>query len=151
MRKSYVAPKQAPVALPASDALEAAQKVIGQWHLHWYQVLYFSQPRLTEPGEGRGRPFNLTASAQHRYCLKVEVQPWGQKREDVEHFDFLIRPGDTDEKVLATCQMILEAIRNPKPKVHQLACCHLATHKGCVCAYAFDCPLHGERHIGTHD
>lgn len=30
-------------------------------------------------------------------------------------------------------------------------CCKLAKPMFCVCAYAFDCPEHGQRHYGTHD
>lgn len=32
-----------------------------------------------------------------------------------------------------------------------LACCARATPRACVCAFAFDCPTHGERHVGSHD
>jgi hypothetical protein len=32
-----------------------------------------------------------------------------------------------------------------------LACCPRATALKCVCAYAYSCPDHGERHNGTHD
>ena len=36
-------------------------------------------------------------------------------------------------------------------KVHALACCDQAVFLNCVCAWAFRCPIHGDRHIGTHD
>jgi hypothetical protein len=33
------------------------------------------------------------------------------------------------------------------------ACCEQAKplSRNCVCAYATECPVHGERHFGTHD
>lgn len=31
------------------------------------------------------------------------------------------------------------------------ACCDKATQVECVCLYATTCPVHGERHNGTHD
>lgn len=31
------------------------------------------------------------------------------------------------------------------------ACCEQAVPTPCVCAYSFKCPVHGERHVGTHD
>jgi len=31
------------------------------------------------------------------------------------------------------------------------ACCDQATPLPCVCAYATTCPIHGDRHVGTHD
>jgi len=31
------------------------------------------------------------------------------------------------------------------------ACCDKAVQIPCVCSYAFRCPEHGERHVGTHD
>lgn len=30
-------------------------------------------------------------------------------------------------------------------------CCDKAEILPCVCAFAFACPKHGERHVGTHD
>lgn len=33
----------------------------------------------------------------------------------------------------------------------EIYCCELATPKACVCAYAWTCPVHGERHVGTHE
>jgi len=31
------------------------------------------------------------------------------------------------------------------------ACCDKAQITPCVCAYAFSCEEHGDRHVGTHD
>jgi hypothetical protein len=31
------------------------------------------------------------------------------------------------------------------------ACCSKAVPMACVCAYAFECVEHGQRHIGSHD
>lgn len=31
------------------------------------------------------------------------------------------------------------------------ACCGDARALRCVCAYAYECPTHGAKHIGTHD
>ena len=33
----------------------------------------------------------------------------------------------------------------------RFACCDKAELIPCVCMYAFSCPVHGTRHIGTHD
>lgn len=40
-----------------------------------------------------------------------------------------------------------------KELVAHFGCCDKAEPLGrmCVCAYAFSCPVHGERHVGTHD
>ncbi len=38
-----------------------------------------------------------------------------------------------------------------KELVARFGCCELAEPSPCVCAYSFRCPIHGERHIGTHD
>ena len=43
-----------------------------------------------------------------------------------------------------------DACRSTEQKRH-FACCDLATPKACVCAYAFECAVHGETHVGTHD
>lgn len=31
------------------------------------------------------------------------------------------------------------------------ACCLKAKRRNCVCYEAFDCPVHGTKHVGTHD
>lgn len=31
------------------------------------------------------------------------------------------------------------------------ACCGKAVPINCVCAYSYDCPDHGAKHIGSHD
>lgn len=33
----------------------------------------------------------------------------------------------------------------------RFGCCDKAKPLHCVCAYAFRCQVHGDRHIGTHD
>jgi len=33
----------------------------------------------------------------------------------------------------------------------RVACCTKAEQICCVCEIAFSCPVHGERHFGTHD
>lgn len=40
-----------------------------------------------------------------------------------------------------------------KQLLAQYACCDKMTFLGrdCTCMYAFKCPDHGERHVGTHD
>lgn len=38
-----------------------------------------------------------------------------------------------------------------KHTVGPMACCEQATRLSCVCVYAYDCPVHGEHHIGSHD
>jgi hypothetical protein len=36
-------------------------------------------------------------------------------------------------------------------KKYPMACCEKAKPINCVCAYSYDCPVHGAVHIGTHD
>ena len=48
----------------------------------------------------------------------------------------------------------LEQLSLSKCQTHAvgpMACCPEATVRGCVCMYAYDCPTHGTRHIGSHD
>lgn len=37
------------------------------------------------------------------------------------------------------------------PSASRYACCHRAVQIPCVCAFAFTCPEHGDRHVGSHD
>lgn len=145
-RAVAAAPKQEPKPRPSNEELNKAWEVVDAWFLHFYQLLYFANPKLTEPG--RGRPFNLKMSTDHRHCIQVECQPWSGRREE---FDFVIAPHMKDETVLTLCNAILEAINSGKKKVHDMACCALAKQTNCVCAYSFNCIVHGEKHVGTHD
>ena len=38
-----------------------------------------------------------------------------------------------------------------KELIERYACCSKARMMNCVCMYAFNCPEHGETHIGSHD
>lgn len=44
-----------------------------------------------------------------------------------------------------------ETLRTVAEKVSPIACCEQAQFIPCVCAYAFRCPVHGDRHHGTHE
>lgn len=39
----------------------------------------------------------------------------------------------------------------PTHAIGPLACCPRSQVLQCVCAYAYSCPDHGTRHMGTHD
>ena len=145
-KRKAVAVKPEPKPRPSLEEMQKAWEIVDAYLLHFYQLLYFAEPKLTEPG--RGRPFNVTPSPEHHHCIKVECQPWSGRRQE---FDFLITPGMSDETVLNNCKAILEAIAANKQKVNNMACCALAVPTNCVCAYSFKCQLHGEAHHGTHD
>lgn len=139
---------QKPYPRPSDEAMDKAWEVIDAWFLHFYQLLYFQNPPLTQPGN-IGRPFNLKHSQEHSHCIRVECQPWSVLPQT--EFNFLITPDTTDETVLKYCHAILDAIAAGKTKVHPSACCALAEFSNCVCMYSFKCLIHGETHIGTHD
>ena len=138
--------RRKPADLPSEAQMELSWQAIDDYYFHYYQLLFFAEPPLTEAGNGR--PFDLKWDAKNRHCIRVECQPWSGRREE---FDFLIGPASSDEEVLEHCHAILDAIQSNRQKVDQMACCPLAEGIYCVCAYSFSCPLHGEQHIGTHD
>jgi ribonuclease I len=39
---------------------------------------------------------------------------------------------------------------NP-PQLKPFQCCEQAVSINCVCAHSYRCPVHGEKHIGSHD
>lgn len=135
-------PEMNPKPLPSDADLDKAFKVVGDWWLHYYQLLFFHNPPLTKPGKN-GYPFHIKISPEHSHCIAVEHSK--------PEFNFLITRGMLDAEVLAKCELILSNAH--KPKINVMACCGLATNlsRPCVCAYAFECPIHGEMHIGTHD
>ncbi len=46
-----------------------------------------------------------------------------------------------------TCSMLC----SQREFMHTHYCCRKASPVTCVCMYAYTCPDHGERHVGTHD
>lgn len=48
-------------------------------------------------------------------------------------------------------QMICSGECQRKDIIKQFGCCEKAELTPCVCMYSFKCPVHGEKHIGTHD
>ncbi|MEK6880479.1 MAG: hypothetical protein AABY22_12760 [Nanoarchaeota archaeon] len=48
---------------------------------------------------------------------------------------------DVNKKICLTCSI----------KPEELYCCKQAQKMDCVCWEAYKCPVHGEKHKGTHD
>ena len=45
----------------------------------------------------------------------------------------------------------IKALDEAGPHFYPHACCEKATVLPCVCAYSYECPEHGTRHIGSHE
>jgi hypothetical protein len=139
-----------PIPAPNIDELLAAYRVVNDWKLHWYQVLYFHSPKLTTPGNV-GSPFNVSLDS-NSHCLKVTFLP-------NQAFNFVIRPNlpaecetqaDYDAQIVDLCMQIKRA-HEEKRRTKEYACCALAVQQNCVCLAHFNCALHGNSHVGTHD
>lgn len=139
---------------PSYADVSAAQRVLGSYQLHFYQLLYFQRPALTQPGHP-GYPFDINFHPEHRSCLKVQYN--GRGVDKTPEWFFMVTPmgldkiTETDAMVLEKCGLIMEEAKNPKAKVSTRACCSLAVIRNCVCTISFFCPLHGNKCIGTHD
>lgn len=131
-----------PINKPSVDEISAALKVLNNYWLHYYQLLYFEQPKLTAPGSGR--PFNLRIDPERLGCIRVSFV-------DDTSYDFHINSSEADQDLLAKCRLVLDAHKAKKTKVDRLACCPLATFRNCVCNVSFNCPVHGQKCVGTHD
>lgn len=64
------------------------------------------------------------------------------KQVDFEKFCFAL---DRKEPVYCSTEC------SNRDLIRRLGCCDKAQIISCVCTYAFDCPIHGKRHIGSHD
>lgn len=157
-----------PVPCPSSDKVSAAFDVLTQQALHWYQLLYFKG--LTTPG---GNPIMVergyweSAGCLHPQTV-INIYPSPdlpairdmvpslihvdakahQAKEIAKRMGFTIRYDDTDETVLKKVKMMMGGLGKP---VRQWACCSLAKPRNCVCVASFECPLHGDRCVGSHE
>lgn len=143
-------------ACPSDTYISAARDVLRRWQLHYYQLLYFQQPRLIEPGEG-SRPFNVAFEVAYGFVLRLRLNVPANR-----DYDFIIvgprhnaelkqSQEDYDREILDKCHLIQEAIASRKKKPHGLACCGLAVTMPCVCSYSCKCPIHGGKCVGSHD
>ena len=46
-------------------------------------------------------------------------------------------------------KLVLENVS--KPKIHKSACCPLAVFRQCNCMVSFECRIHGDKCVGSHD
>ena len=132
---------------PSAEEIYRAAEIFSKWALHYYQLLFFQEPKLTSPGE-KGRPFTvmhfegaclyIVATVAPEYTFSIYADLTG----DQQTFD---------KMVLDNCRMIPAAIKAGKQKVDKRVCCGLAETRSCVCAYSYKCPLHGTKCIGSHD
>lgn len=129
----------------------AACKILNDLKLHYYQLLYTQNPRMTCAGAGAS-PFEVLNDSVHQACIKIKFKGKSE-------YDFFVTPGEKqkltdgewDEQILEKCKLILCAHKEEKQKIHPKACCGLASVRLCVCEISFECPLHGVKCYGTHD
>lgn len=150
-----------PVPAPDPEALIKALQLISDYQLHYYQLLYFHSPRLTNPDASfkytdPARPFSVRRSLTNEWCLEFyfTANP---------DYTFLIGPylkdsngkpqtqEERDADIIHQCEAILKADAEGKQKIDNRACCPLAVYRGCVCVVSFSCVLHGQKCIGSHD
>lgn len=147
MKKTY-----APEPAPSRVVLIAAFESIRRWRLHYYQLLWFQEPKLTEPGNSQviARPFQVLLHPDGYSTIQFKCA-------DYPEYSFSINCGsirpqhEQDIEVLDRCNLILRHISEEREKPDQRACCSIAVTIGCVCTYSYDCIIHGRGHIGNHD
>jgi len=59
--------------------------------------------------------------------------------------------GDWEGDPFDTIEQANSVAKTRNEIVARHGCCKQARLINCVCMYAFDCPEHGAKHIGTHD
>lgn len=137
--------KKVPVPLPSEQCLEEAYEALSAFQLHYYQLLYFNNPPLTQPGSGGAFHVDFNPKAFMTLKIICHANP---------EYNFIITPythESKDEEILNICHMILKAINEKKEKISPRACCPLAKWQHCVCFESFACPIHGSLCIGSHD
>lgn len=132
------------VKCPSAEQIREAGRVLSQFQLHFYQLLYVNG--LTTPDGGA---FNVTES---RAVVRIEhrKRPEFAMTVTAEQIKQSTVP-EIDGRVLAGCVLIQKAIEQNKPKVSPNACCALAELRNCVCYLSTNCVIHGQRCVGSHE
>ena len=132
-----------PISCPSPEAISKAIDILSNQLLHFYQLLYFKG--LTNP---YGNPFNVERATYQETnpTTNICIYPAGHKE-----FAFYVHDKEDDEKVLKNVKLIQDALQSGKPKIDGMACCSLAERRQCVCVASFECPIHGNMCIGSHD
>lgn len=135
---------------PVFEEIRRASDVYRDWQLHYYQLLWFHEPKLTAPGRN-SRPLSVEFDPEHWGCLKVAVP----QNVDFNFKVLMYLHGKTQEEYdaefLRKANLVVAALGSGKQKVDGRACCPLAVIRGCVCAISFNCEIHGTQCVGTHD
>lgn len=135
---------------PSFEEINRASGVYRDWLLHYYQLLWFHEPKLTAPGRN-AQPLSVEFDPDHWGCLKVVVP----RNVDFNFKILMMLHGKTQEEYdaefLRKANLVVATLNSGKQKVDGRACCPLATIRGCVCAISFSCEIHGTQCIGTHD
>ncbi len=132
-----------PQSCPNKEDIWRSIEILDDQWLHFYQLLYLKQ--LTNP---YGAPFTVerhASSGSSHLTTGIDIYP-----KDHPEFKFTVFCDDDDKMVLKNLKLIQEAIRNDK-KTLEYACCPLATPRQCVCVASFECPIHGNTCVGSHD
>ena len=130
------------VSCPSDDEISNAISVLSQQTLHFYQLLYFKG--LSSP---YGNPFKVERHiVSSGLTTIIKILPNGH-----EEYAFYVRNSDDDETVLKKVKLIQDALESGKEKIDGMACCPLAERRNCVCVASFECPIHGNMCVGSHD
>lgn len=135
---------------PSEKLIHDASATYRDWQLHYYQLLWFHEPKLTQPGRN-GRPLSVEFDPDHIGCLKVVVPQNPAFNFSVLNFLNGKSQEEYDAEFLRKATAVVATLNSGKTKVDQRACCPLATIRGCVCAISFSCEIHGTQCVGSHD
>lgn len=132
-----------PVSCPSDDEISDAISVLSQQTLHFYQLLHFKG--LSSP---YGNPFKVerVIRSGNEPTTIIQISPSGH-----EEYAFNVYNGDDDKMVLEKVKLIQDALQSGKERIDKMACCPLAKPRNCVCVASFECPIHGNMCIGSHD
>lgn len=137
-------------ASPSFEEISRASDVYRDWMLHYYQLLWFHEPKLTAPGRN-SRPLSVEFNPDHWGCLKVVVPQNPDFNFSILMFLNNKSQEEYDAEFLRKANMIVAALSGDMSKVDNRACCAFAKIRGCVCAISFTCEIHGSQCIGSHD
>lgn len=135
---------------PSFEEISRASEVYRNWRLHYYQLLWFHEPKLTQPGRN-ARPLSVEFNPDHWGCLKIAVPQNLAFNFAVLMFLNTKSQDEYDAEFLRKANLVVETLKSGKTKADNRACCPLAVIRGCVCAISFACELHGQQCVGTHD
>ena len=132
-----------PADAPPLESVRGSLDVMRQQEMAVYQRLYYVG--LTSPYADA--PFKVERCINSGVITThIRITPKGNER-----MAFTVARPEDIERVVETCELLMNAVNAMEEPLGLYQCCPLAKREFCVCIAMWSCPIHGTHCHGSHD